>query len=158
MNAVDLLRRSALFQAFGYGELASLARELEPLQVAPGAVLLTQGEAVRAGGAGLFLLAEGQLRLRVERADGTVGVDQRLDPVQAIGLLALVRAEPRRAGTLTAVTACQLLHLPRDRWQRLVGGHDDLAFGLQLLAARQLAADLRRTEAALRAGLEPAAG
>jgi MFS family permease len=96
-----LLRATPMFAALGGPELEALARALEPLEAAPGAVVVAQGEP----GDRFYLVADGELAVAVDGA--TVNTMRRGD---GFGEIALLREVPRTA-TVTAVAPSRLYAL-----------------------------------------------
>jgi hypothetical protein len=114
---IQLLRSIPLFAALPAPAIEGIARQLEPLSVAEGAVVVTEGEP----GDRYYAVADGELavsrhgrRLRtLSRADG-------------FGEIALIREVPRTA-TVTAQSDTLLYVLEKDPFVLSVTGHASTA-------------------------------
>lgn len=117
---VDLVGRVELFRQLSPISVERLARAARPVEVEPGAVVLTQGEAAEE----FFVVADGELAVSQD------GVEvRRLQPGDSFGEIALLQTGPRTA-TVTAVEPTRMLTLDRTAFVAAVTGHrltDDLA-------------------------------
>ena len=118
-----LLRSTRLFAPLPTPMLERLARNLIPISVPGGTVVITQGEA----GDRFYAIVEGAVEvLEGGRRIATLG------PGGSFGEIALIRDVPRTA-TVVATTASRLLALDRDEFLRAITGHDaasDAAHGV----------------------------
>lgn len=110
---IQLLRSISIFAALPAPALEAVARDLEPLAVAQGTVVITQGEP----GDCYYAVAGGELTIC--RDDELVGLVSR---GQGFGELALIRDIPRQA-TVTASTDASLFTLHKEPFVRAVTGH-----------------------------------
>ncbi len=110
---IQLLRSISIFAALPAPSLEGIARDLRPLTVSEGTVVIKQGDrgdcyfAVSEGE--LAISQDGQLLQMVSRGDG-------------FGEIALIRDVPRQA-TVTAATAASLYTLDRELFVQVVTGH-----------------------------------
>lgn len=107
----DDLARFELLAGLGAEERRAVAEELEWLCFDADTVIFREGEPAD----GLLLLFEGEVRLTSSGADG----EGTCGPGAAFGAISLVLAGERRA-CVEARTACRVLRLRRDCFQRLV--------------------------------------
>ena len=118
-----LLRSTRLFAPLPTPMLERLARNLIPIRVPEGAVVIRQGEV----GDRFYAIVEGEVEvLEGERRVTTLG------PGGSFGEIALLRDVPRTA-TVVATTASRLLALDRDEFLRAITGHEaasDAAHGV----------------------------
>ena len=118
-----LLRSTRLFAPLPTPMLERLARNLIPMRVPEGTVVIRQGEV----GDRYYAIVEGA----VEVIEGTRSVTT-LGPGGSFGEIALLRDVPRTA-TVVATTASRLLALDRDEFLRAITGHEaasDAAHGV----------------------------
>ena len=118
-----LLRSTRLFAPLPTPMLERLARNLIPISVPDGTVVITQGEA----GDRFYAIVEGT----VEVLEGGRPVAE-LGPGGSFGEIALIRDVPRTA-TVVAKTESKLLALDRDEFLRAITGHEaasDAAHGV----------------------------
>jgi predicted MFS family arabinose efflux permease len=110
---LDLLRQLPIFAPLPPQALERLARSLEPVHLAAGAVLFQAGEE----GDRFYVIESGELA--VELATGTKAEG----PGRGVGEIALLREIPRTA-TVRAVDDAELLALDRDTFLGAVTGHE----------------------------------
>ena len=110
---LDLLRQLPIFAPLPPQALERLARSLEPVHLAAGAVLFHAGDE----GDRFYVIESGELA--VELATGTKAEG----PGRGVGEIALLREIPRTA-TVRAVTDSELLALDRDTFLGAVTGHE----------------------------------
>ena len=127
---VEMARLRALpfFAPLGAPELESLARALEPLEVAAGTTVIREGEP----GDRFYVVADGDVEVTV----GTALV-KRLGRGDFFGEIALIRNAPRMA-TVTALSGCRLDVLDKDSFVTVVTGHSQSASALDELVQRRL--------------------
>lgn len=128
---IQLLRSLAIFSSLPPPSLEGMARELVPIVVTPGTVVITEGEpgdcfyAVAHGE--LAISRDGQLRQTISRGDG-------------FGEIALIRDIPRQA-SVTAVTDVLLYALHKDMFVQTVTGHASAAKATGTIIAGHLGDD-----------------
>ncbi|HEX6399300.1 MAG TPA: MFS transporter, partial [Actinomycetota bacterium] len=131
---IALLRGTRIFAPLPAAMLERLARNLVPVHVPTGAVVIHQGD----HGDRFFVIVEGEVAVT---ADG--------HPVGALGRggtfgeIALLRDVPRTA-TVTATTDVRLLALDRDEFLRAVTGHEPAGRAVEAQATERLD-ELERT-------------
>jgi predicted MFS family arabinose efflux permease len=109
---LDRLRRLPLFAPLPPQTLERLARSLEPVHLAAGAVLFNAGDE----GDRFYVIDSGELAVELATGTKTEG------PGRWVGEIALLRDVPRTA-TVRAVTDADLLALDRDEFLAAVTGH-----------------------------------
>jgi MFS family permease len=128
---IQLLRSLSIFAALSPPSLEGVARQLEPVPVAAGTVVVTQGEP----GHCYYAVADGQLTVtRDGRSVGTLGRGE------GFGEIALVRQVPRQA-TVTAVGECLLFSLDKGPFIQTLSGHAAAASAVSAAVARHLGDD-----------------
>ena len=111
-RSVALLRDTSIFGPLGPAGLERVARNLIPLEVAAGAVVIKEGDA----GDRFYLIEEG--KVVVSRAGAVLRM---LGPGDFFGEIALLRDVPRTA-TVMAEEPCSLLALDRQHFLAAVTG------------------------------------
>jgi MFS family permease len=127
---VRLLRELVIFAPLSVPALEQLAVHLRPVAVAPGEIVVREGEV----GYEFYVVEEGALAV-------TVGGEPR-PPIHAggfFGEIALLRDSPRTA-TVTTTSDCRLLALGREQFLAAVTGHAESAAAADLVVSRRLAA------------------
>jgi hypothetical protein len=128
---IQLLRSISIFAALPAPSLEGVARDLEPLTVSQGTVVIKEGErgdcyyAVAAGE--LAISRDGQLLQVVSRGDG-------------FGEIALIRDVPRQA-TVTAVTDASLYTLHKELFVQAVTGHTSAISAVGTIITKHLGDD-----------------
>ena len=128
---IQLLRRISIFAALPAPSLERIARDLEPLTVSQGTVVIKEGEpgncyyAVAEGE--LAISRDGQLLQMATRGDG-------------FGEIALIRDVPRQA-TVTATTDASLYTLDRELFVQAVTGHATAISAVGRIITRHLGDD-----------------
>ncbi len=128
---IQLLRRISIFAALPAPSLEAIARDLEPLTVSQGTVVIKEGEP----GDCYYAVAEGELAISresqflqmVTRGDG-------------FGEIALIRDVPRQA-TVTATTDASLYTLDRELFVQAVTGHATAISAVGRIITRHLGDD-----------------
>jgi MFS family permease len=110
-----LLRSIRLFAPLPTPMLERLARNLVPLSVSTGSVVIMQGEP----GGRFYAIVDGGVEALVDGSSLTT-----LGPGGSFGEIALIRDVPRTA-TVIATTETRLLALDRDEFLRAIVGHED---------------------------------
>jgi len=128
---IQLLRSLSIFAALPAPSLEAIARELKPMMLPIGTVVITEGErgdtyyAVAEGE--LAITRHGQFQQKVSRGDG-------------FGEIALIRDVPRQA-SVTAVTDVLLYTLHKDVFVQAVTGHRSSASTARAIIAGHLGDD-----------------
>jgi MFS family permease len=123
-----LLRSTRFFAPLPTPMLERLARNLIPIRVPDGSVVITQGEA----GDRFYAIMEGGVDvLENGRRVATLG------PGGSFGEIALIRDVPRTA-TVVATTESKLLALDRDEFLRAITGHEAASEAAHGLATERL--------------------
>jgi MFS family permease len=123
-----LLRSTRIFAPLPTPMLERLARNLVPISVPDGSVVITQGEA----GDRFYAIVEGAVEVLVDGRPITT-----LGPGGSFGEIALIRDVPRTA-TVVATTESRLLALDRDEFLRAIVGHEDTSDAAHGLATERL--------------------
>ena len=123
-----LLRSTRFFAPLPTPMLERLARNLIPIHVPDGSVVITQGDA----GDRFYSIVEGA----VEVLEGGRRV-KTLGPGGSFGEIALIRDVPRTA-TVVATTESKLLALDRDEFLRAITGHEAASEAAHGLATERL--------------------
>src|SRR5262245_57892232 len=138
----DVLAHVNLFSGLREKDLKDLATHCKERTIAPGSILLTQGEQVL----GLFIITNGTVRItRKNSPDGVEEVLGQAGAGDVIGEMALLDDLPRSA-TVTAIDEVTVLKLPLWEFRRFLRHslQNDPDVGLDLLAA--LSRRLRKAE------------
>jgi MFS family permease len=125
---MSLLRSTRLFAPLPAPMLERLARNLIPIHVPDGSVVITQGDV----GDRFYSIVEGA----VEVLEGGRRV-KTLGPGGSFGEIALIRDVPRTA-TVVATTESKLLALDRDEFLRAITGHEAASEAAHGLATERL--------------------
>ena len=128
---IQLLRSISIFAALPAPSLETIARELEPVTVSTGTVVITEGER----GDSYYVVADGELA--ISRGDQLLQMVSRGD---GFGEIALIRDVPRQA-SVTAVTDASLYALNRELFIQAVTGHLTAASAVRTIVARHLGED-----------------
>jgi CRP-like cAMP-binding protein len=131
----DLLAAVPLFSALPKKDLQLVAKQAEPVRVAPGQAVVTEG----AAGADFFVILEG--RARVERHGQKVA---ELGPGGFFGDLALLDRAPRNASVI-AETEMELAKLGQRAFDTLLDSVPGFAKKLLAGLARRLRAEDAKT-------------
>jgi ATP-binding cassette subfamily B protein len=110
------LRSYTPFARLPVEALTTMLNELEALTVAPGEVVIRQGDPAGP----MYVVEEGRLRVSVEE-DGTRRYIRYLRRGDFFGELSLFKGEPRST-TVEAVSPCRLLRLTEATFRRLLEG------------------------------------
>jgi CRP-like cAMP-binding protein len=112
----NLLATSPLFKPFDHQQQMELVKRFEGHDVAPGTVLIQEGEV----GKGLFVVLLGQVEVARTDAGGRHRVLAHLGAGELFGEMSLLDDRPTTA-TVRATTPTTILFLGRDYFRRLVG-------------------------------------
>ena len=123
-----LLRSIRFFAPLPTPMLERLARNLVPISVPAGSVVISQGDA----GDRFYAIVEGAVEV-LERGRRVTT----LGPGGSFGEIALIRDVPRTA-TVVATTECSLVALDRDEFLRAITGHDEASEAAHGLATERL--------------------
>jgi predicted acylesterase/phospholipase RssA/CRP-like cAMP-binding protein len=133
---LDVLRGAELFSSLDGPVLQTLARQLEPVHVPAGGLLLEQGEPADS----LYVLHRGRLQVFLFEGDGERPL-QELSPGHVVGEIALITDQPR-AASVRAIRDSDLFRLPAGAFHELVARHPELLRQVShVLVDRLLTAD-----------------
>ena len=148
MIAASELRETPLFRGLSEEQLGAVAAVLRPARVVAGKDIVVEGER----GTSLFVLLRGTVE--TTKHLGVIGVQGevprqkvlvRLSAPQFFGEIGLLEEVPRSA-SVRAATACDLLELRRDEFDRLVDGDIRLGYVLIRNIASVVIGRLRETD------------
>jgi CRP-like cAMP-binding protein len=131
---VEVLERLGIFEGASRATLEGLAEVAMPVMVPAAGVVLRQGDAPD----DLYAVVRGALDASVRDGDGLRVVGS-LGAGDYFGEIGLLRNVPRTA-TVTAVTACDLLRIPGDRFLSIVTGEASRISTLSRTAQARLTA------------------
>jgi small-conductance mechanosensitive channel len=126
---LELLKELALFESLAPDQAARLESQLISHRLDPDERLYEQG----AVGASIYIVASGVLDVR-RQADGVIEPIGRVGPGEYLGEISMMSGKPHPVSAV-ALTASQVLELPRAALERLLG--DDKALGAALEKAVQ---------------------
>lgn len=137
----------ALFaREFGDAELARmLIARLEPVELAPGDVLMQQGEVSDA----LYMLEQGRAVVLVQVGETLLRV-RTFGPGTLVGEIGFVLGEPRTA-TIAAETSCRLLRLDRNHADTISREEPRIGLAFQSFLSRRLCLRIRDKDALIEA-------
>src|SRR5438876_4206223 len=107
-------RSVPLFEGLSKVDVARLVPELEEVVLAPGDVLVRQGDPADA----LFIVASGQVRAELQGPDGTTALET-IGAGKLIGEVALLGGD-RRTATVRATSPTRVWRLSRQKLVRLL--------------------------------------
>jgi len=131
---IALLRSLPIFRALPAPALEGLARSLEPVRLAPGDVLIRQGEP----GDRFYAVTDGRLQVTIDGVPAAAAVRG-----DGIGEIALLYGVPRTA-TVTATSPATVFALSRAAFLAAVAGHTPTAQAAAAVADERLDQDRRR--------------
>ena len=138
--SIEQLRATPLFAELEEVDLERLAALSEPMQLAPGEVLLEEGTP----GDAMFVVLSGELEV-TKRSGGSELPIARVGPGALQGEMAALEGRERSA-TVRALSDVEVLRIPREALRELLATGPDVALGI----LRTVAGRLRSTEATLR--------
>jgi signal transduction histidine kinase len=135
-----LLRRVPLFAELSEEDLSSVAERGEPVELATGDLLASEGEP----GDALFVIVSGELQVvkRSRTTDVPIAV---LGPGEIVGEMAIFEAQPRMA-SVRAASPARVIRIPRDEIIELLRTRPSATLSM----LRTVMGRLRSTEAMLR--------
>ncbi len=139
--SVELLARTAVFAGLGADDLARIAGQLEPRELAADAELFAEGSAPDA----LYVVADGELAITKHVGDAGETLINVCGPGEVLGEMSLLEQLPRSA-TARATRPSRVLRLGADQFDALVRSSP----AMTLAILRVVTARLRNTEAVLR--------
>jgi len=125
----NLMATSALFKPFNHIQRRDLLRRFTSHDVAPGTVVINEGEE----GRGLFVVLSGDLDVSRRAADGTTVPLGGLKTGDVFGEMSIVR-NARTAATVVATRAATVLFLAREYVTRIIAGVPEIKSYLEALA------------------------
>lgn len=125
----NLMATSALFKPFNRMQQRDLLRRFTSHDVAPGTVVIHEGEE----GRGLFVVLSGELDVSRRAPDGTTIPLGGLKTGDVFGEMSIVR-NARTAATVVATRAATVLFLAREYVTRIVAGVPEIRSYLEALA------------------------
>ncbi|MBK7865145.1 MAG: cyclic nucleotide-binding domain-containing protein [Archangiaceae bacterium] len=147
-EGVELLQKLHLFTRLTFEETSRLGGLIEYLDLPAESVVIEEN----ALGNALYIIAKGEVRVtRDADGDGTHGATEevgRLHEGELFGEMSLID-DLLTSARVTTVTACRLLKMPRDKFERLLASDDKLAVKVYRSFCRTLSDRLRRTTAML---------
>ena len=125
----NLMATSALFKPFNRMQQRDLLRRFTSHDVAPGTVVINEGEE----GRGLFVVLSGELDVSRRAADGTVATLGGLKTGDVFGEMSVLH-NTRTTATVVATRAATVLFLAREYVARIVQGVPEIKSYLEALA------------------------
>jgi small-conductance mechanosensitive channel/CRP-like cAMP-binding protein len=141
-EAEDLLGRVDFVQALSAGARRVLAQRARFVEYGPGQAVVRQGES----GDTLYLVARGEVAVKVQVEDATERELARLGRGALFGEMSVLTGEPRTA-TVVALGDAALLSVDRDAFERVLFAEPHLAQALAAtIARRRQALDAARAQ------------
>jgi CRP-like cAMP-binding protein len=125
----NLMATSALFKPFNHVQRRDLLRRFTSHDVAPGTVVINEGEE----GRGLFVVLTGDLDVSRRAADGSATPLGGLKTGDVFGEMSILR-NARTAATVVATRAATVLFLAREYVTRIMAGVPEIKSYLEALA------------------------
>jgi cyclic nucleotide-binding protein len=125
---IALVRRSPLFAMLGPPVIEDLARGLVMMELAPGEVVVSEGES----GERYFIVADGELRVTIEREEVRT-----MRQADGFGEIALLR-DGIRTATVSAVTPATVYALARAPFLEALGASRQAASAAEMLVAERI--------------------
>jgi CRP-like cAMP-binding protein len=128
IERVALLKTVDIFAETPDYVLASVARIIEEVELAPGETFIQQGEV----GDDMYLIIQGQVR--VHNGDRTIIV---LGPGESVGEFAILDPEPRSA-SVTAEESALLFRIDKAPFDEVMANRPEIAQGINRVLVRRL--------------------
>jgi CRP-like cAMP-binding protein len=128
MEAVEILKQSALFSRFDDTTLARLAEPFSEVEFPATRVLIEP----RMPGAGLFVICEGTVVVEAG------GLRRELGPGEVVGEISLVDEDGSRRARVVAKTPVRCLALGRADFERMLAEQPELDAAVRELADKRL--------------------
>lgn len=135
-----LLRRSPLFAELSEEDLDGVTRSAEPVELAAGDVLASQGDA----GDALFVIGSGELQI-VKRSGTTDVPIAVVGPGEIVGEMSIFEAQPRNA-SVRAISQARVIRIGRDEILAILRTRPSATLSM----LRTMMGRLRETESMLR--------
>jgi CRP/FNR family cyclic AMP-dependent transcriptional regulator len=129
----NLMRRIPLFTELNVDEMEQVVRTAKLIRVRPGITVINAGVA----GTAMYMVMEGKVRIDRPVPGGGVAMLAEDEAPTVVGEMALIDDGPRTA-TVTTVTDCVMLQLPKDAFQEMRRQFRPVAYKI----LRQLASTL----------------
>lgn len=147
-EGVELLQKLHLFKKLTFEETSQLGSIIEYVDVPADTVVIEQN----ALGNALYVIARGEVKVtRDTDGDGLHTATEEIGRIadgELFGEMSLID-DLLTSARVTTVTPCRLLKMPRDKFERLLGGDDKLAVKVYRSFCRTLSDRLRKTTAML---------
>ncbi len=146
-EGVELLQKLHLFQKLTFEETSQLGGIIEYVDL-PGETVVIEQNAL---GNALYVIARGAVKVtRDGDSDAQHPTEEvvRLGEGELFGEMSLID-DLLTSARITTVTACRLLKLPRDKFEKLLASDEKLAIKVYRSFCRTLSVRLRRTTAML---------
>jgi CRP-like cAMP-binding protein len=147
-EGVELLQKLHLFTRLSFEETSQLGSIIEYVDLPADTVVIEEN----ALGNALYIIAKGEVKVtRDMDHDGKhteTEVIGRLRDGELFGEMSLID-DLLTSARVTTVTACRLLKMPRDKFEKLLASDDKLAVKVYRSFCRTLSDRLRRTTAML---------
>jgi CRP-like cAMP-binding protein len=128
IERVALLKTVDIFAETPDYVLASVARIIEEVELAPGETFIQQGEV----GDDMYLIIQG--KVRVHNGDRTIIV---LGPGESVGEFAILDPEPRSA-SVTAEESALLFRIDKAPFDEVMANRPEIAQGINRVLVRRL--------------------
>jgi len=129
----NLLRNSPLFSRFDEATRLDLLRRFQPTTYEPDETIIVQGQPA----SGLYLIASGEVDVRIANEDGDMVTVATLGPGEVVGEISLLRNQPASA-YVTARNTVGGLVLPTEEFYRVLQEHPGVHEYLETITAERL--------------------
>ena len=137
MVSASVLKSVPMFGSFPEEQLRALATLVVRRNVARGAVVMAEGDAIDS----LYIVVSGRLKVMMGEADGKEVILGILGPGEVFGEMGLIDDGPRSASVI-AIEPCELLSVTKGAFRKcLVESYDTAMTVMRLLVRRLRAAD-----------------
>jgi small-conductance mechanosensitive channel len=133
-SAADFLASIVLFESLTRAQIEQLAARIVRRTLDPGEILFEQGSS----GASLYVVRAGIFEVSRREADGSRILYGRIGPGEYFGEISMLSGDPRPA-TAAALTAGEILELPRAAIETLLGEDSAISVALEQSMRRGLA-------------------